>query len=66
MPAKKQRAQRYYSAKDVQTILHCSKGKANDILHRFEGTGALIRIDNMLRVRMDAFDKWLESQTLTV
>ena len=60
MPASKKR---YYSAKDIETILGVSRSKANQIMHIFEKRGRLFRLGNTLRVEIDVFERWQMEQT---
>lgn len=60
MPASKKR---YYSAKDIETILGVSRSKANQIMHIFEKRGQLFRLGNTLRVEIDVFERWQKEQT---
>ena len=54
---------RYYSTKDVQTILAVSRTTANQIMHEFEGTGHILKHGSTLRVEIKAFDEWLRQHT---
>lgn len=63
MPAPKQR---YYSTKDVQTILNVSRNKANQIMHMFEKRGQLFRSGSTMRVEIPIFDAWCKDQTARV
>lgn len=60
MPASKKR---YYSAKDIETILGVSRSKANQIMHIFEKRVQLFRLGNTLRVEIDVFERWQMEQT---
>ena len=60
MPASKKR---YYSAKDIETILGVSRSKANQIMHIFEKRGQLFRLGNTLRVEIDVVERWQMEQT---
>ena len=55
--------QRYYSTKDVQTILNVSRTTANQIMHMFEGRGQLLRFGNSLRVEIKVFEDWAKQST---
>lgn len=57
MPAPKQR---YYSTRDVQTILGVSRSKAIQIMHLFGKRGQLFRQGNTLRVEIDTFEHWCQ------
>ena len=54
---------RYYSTKDVQTILAVSRTTANQIMHEFERTGHLFRRGTTLRVEIEAFEEWRRQHT---
>ena len=54
MPAPKKR---FYSAKDIETILGVSRSKAIQIMHIFEKRGQLFRLGNTLRVEIDVFER---------
>lgn len=60
MPTPKQR---FYSAKDIESILGVSRSKANQIMHIFEKRGQLFRYGNTLRVEIDVFERWKAGQT---
>ncbi len=60
MPAPKKR---FYSAKDIETILGVSRSKAIQIMHIFEKRGQLFRLGNTLRVEIDVFERWQTEQT---
>ena len=60
MPAPKKR---FYSARDIQTMLGISRSKANQIMHHFEKRGQLFRLGNTLRVEIDVFERWQMEQT---
>lgn len=60
MPTPKQR---FYSAKDIESILGVSRSKANQIMHIFEKRGQLFRSGNTLRVEIDVFERWKAEQT---
>lgn len=60
MPAPKRR---YYSTRDVQTILGVSRSKAIQIMHHFEKRGLLLRFENTMRVSVDVFEAWCEEHT---
>lgn len=53
-------APRYYSTKDVQTILNCSRSYALQVMHMFEQRGKLFRKGRLMRVKIKDFDAWLE------
>lgn len=60
LPAPKRR---FYSAKDIETILGVSRSKAIQIMHIFEKRGQLFRLGNTLRVEIDVFERWQTEQT---
>jgi len=60
MPAPKKR---YYSTKDIQTMLGISRSKANQIMHMFEYRGQLFRCGSTLRVEITVFEDWCREQT---
>ena len=51
---------KYYSTKDVETILGVSRTTANQIMHCFEHQGQLFRWGNTLRVEIKVFDEWVQ------
>ena len=53
-------AQRYYSSKDVQNVLGCSKSYANQIMHMFDANNKMIRLGRSMRIEAQAFETWLE------
>lgn len=57
MPAPKQR---YYSTRDVQTILGVSRSKAIQIMHLFGKRGQLFRVGNTMRVEITTFERWCQ------
>lgn len=59
MPAPKKR---FYSTKDVETILGISRSKATQIMHIFDKHGQLLRIGQAMRVEIDTFEQWLADQ----
>jgi hypothetical protein len=61
MPTPKKR---YYSTKDVQTILGVSRSKANQIMHMFAHRGQLLVHGNTLRVEISVFEDWCKEQTI--
>lgn len=60
MPAPKRR---YYSTRDVQTILGVSRSKAIQIMHHFEKQGLLLRFENTMRVSIETFEAWCKEHT---
>ena len=56
---------RYYSTKDVQTILSVSRTTANQIMHEFERAGQLFRHGTTIRVEINVFDEWRRQHTAT-
>ena len=52
MPAPKKR---FYSARDIQTMLGISRSKANQIMHHFERQGQLYRDGRLMRVKIEDF-----------
>lgn len=54
---------RYYSTAEVQTILSCSRTKANEIMHLFEKRGKLFRMGNMMRVEKKALEDFIRQHT---
>ncbi len=60
MPAPKQR---YYSTKDVQTILGISRSKSNQIMHMFDQRGQLFKNGSTMRVEIAVFEDWCKEQT---
>lgn len=60
MPAPKRR---YYSTRDIETILAISRSKAIQIMHMFEERGQLFRQGNTLRVKIAIFEDWCQEQT---
>ncbi len=60
MPTPKKR---FYSTKDIETILGISRSTANQIMHHFEKRGQLFRYGNTLRVEIDVFEQWQAEQT---
>lgn len=54
---------RYYSTKEVQTILGVSRTTANQIMHELEYAGHLLRHGTMMRVEIQAFDEWRARHT---
>lgn len=59
MPAAKPR---YYSTRDIMTILHVSYTKALQYMHMFEYRGQILRDKRLIRVPIKVFDEWLEQQ----
>lgn len=57
MPAPKKR---FYSARDIQTMLGISRSKANQIMHHFERQGQLYRDGRLMRVKIEDFEQWLK------
>ena len=55
---------RYYSTKDVQTILSVSRTTANQIMHEIERAGQLFRHGDILRVEIKVFDEWRRKHTV--
>lgn len=62
MPAPKRR---FYSAKDVMTILGVSRAKAYEILHMFEYQGKLLRDGKLMRVEISVFEDWISEKMTT-
>ncbi len=60
MPAPKRR---YYSTKDVETILGVSRSKSIQIMHMFEKRGQLFRQGNTMRVEITIFEEWCLEHT---
>lgn len=58
--------QRYYSRKDISTILNISKTRGLQIMHMFEQRGKLFRNGRTLRIKVEDFDEWLSENTTTV
>lgn len=54
---------KYYSTKEVQTMLAVSRTTANEIMHEFERAGHLFKRGATLRVEIAAFDEWLKQHT---
>jgi sugar-specific transcriptional regulator TrmB len=55
---------RYYTARDIATILGIGLTKAYEVMHGFETKGQLFRSKKTMRVRVDYFDAWLQQQEL--
>ncbi len=53
---------RYYKRMDIQEILGISKGKSHEIMKMFELRGELFRDGNVRRVRVEAFENWLQEK----
>lgn len=51
--------QRYYSTRDIMTMLNISKTKALQIMHMFEYQGKLFRNGRVLRVQVEDFEQWI-------
>ena len=63
MPAPKKR---FYSARDIQTMLGISRSKANQIMHHFERQGQLYRDGRLMRVKIGDFEQWLEESKAAI
>lgn len=54
---------RYYSPKDIMSILSISKTEALRIVHMFETRGKMYRFgEKVLRVRVKDFEEWTRQQ----
>lgn len=60
MPTPKQK---YYSTKDIETVLNISRSKAIQLMHMFGERGQLLRQGNTLRVEIKVFEAWCWEQT---
>ena len=60
MPTPKQK---YYSTKDIETVLNISRSKAIQLMHMFGERGQLLREGNTLRVEIKVFEAWWWEQT---
>lgn len=54
---------RYYSTKDVQTILGIGRTTANQIMHEFEQQGKMFRYGDTMRVTIEDFEEWRKQHT---
>lgn len=55
--------QRYYSTRDVQTILGIGRTTANQIMHEFERQGKMFRYGDTMRVTIEDFEEWRKQHT---
>lgn len=56
MPAPKAR---YYSTRDIMTILGVSYTTALQYMHMFEVRGQILRTKRLMRVPISVFEEWL-------
>lgn len=53
---------RYYSTRDLMTMLEISQTKALQLMHMFEPRGQLLRDGRLLRVEISAVEAWIKSR----
>ena len=53
---------RYYSTRDLMTMLEISQTKALQLMHMFEQRGQLLRDGRLLRVEISAVEAWIKSR----